>query len=428
MALLGPQVWAVGESPDTKDEDSEALAPSKPTPSSRRGQKPGALSVMGNDIQKFGEEVAQRIDRIIKKKTFELGGDPWTMQGIPILFPSTYDGFNLGFRLQLQNIRRQDPHQMEIIGQLMASDAGRYKHQFQVDLPYAFGGKYRITSRLSYDRDISHFYFGVGNETPYDKNLLDAGTNIYSNTIAGPSLTFQFLRNFNKIYRVGPVIGFRWMNITTPPGSLLDTQRPSGINGGTSHYWGLAFIRDTLDFEPYPSRGTYHELFLQYYGKATGSDYEFTRATYTYRLYLPVHRRLTFAHRTLLEGLNGNIPFYELFTVGGTAWALAFGGDRFFRGYEANRFIDNIRLALGFELRWDPFFMNVMKQDLTVGFVPFFDIGRVWHQVWPLDLRTWHASAGWGLRLIWNSRLVFRADAALQPEGVRLAINLNNSF
>jgi hypothetical protein len=420
-------VFCLPDIPDIKGDDSNEPPSAGQVPKSDKKNKNG-LSRMGSDIQKFGEEVAQRIDRIVKKKTFEWWGDPWTMQGIPILFPSTYDGFNLGFRLQLQNIRRQDPHQMEIIGQLMASDAGRYKHQAQVDLPYAFGGKYRITTRASYDRDISHFYFGIGNESPFDRAQLTAGSSLYQSTLAGPTINIQLLRYFSKIYRAGPVVGFRWMDVSTPAGSLLDTQRPVGIAGGTSHFWGLAVIRDTLDFEPYPSRGTYHELFLQYYGKPTGSDYEFVRGTYTYRLFVPVHRRLTFAHRTLIEGLSGQVPFYEMFTVGGTAWALAFGGDRFFRGYEANRFVDKLRLVLGFELRWDPFFINVMKQDLTIGFVPFFDIGRVWSRLWPLDLRTWHASAGWGLRLIWNSRLVFRVDTAFNPEGVKLAINLNNAF
>lgn len=418
-------VLAIGEAPDTK---SEKPTPHLHTIEPPKNTKPGGFGQMGEDIKKFGEEVAQRIDRIVKKKTFEWWGDPWTMQGIPILFPSSYDGFNLGFRLQLQNIRRQDPHQMEIIGQLMASDAGRYKHQFQLDLPHAFSGAFRITTRLAYDRDISHWYFGTGNRNTYNPDLLDNGSPLYRNTIAGPSITLQLYKYFGKIYRLGPVLGFKWVNVTVPSGSLLEQQNPAGTAGGTSHYWGLAFIRDTLDFEPYPSRGTYNELFLQYYGRVTGSDYEFKRGTYTFRIFIPVHRRLTFAHRTLFEVLDGNVPFYEMFAVGGTNWALAFGGDRFYRGYQANQFLDKIRLALGFELRWDPLFLTLLKQDLTVGFVPFFDVGRVWNHLWPLDLKDFHASAGWGFRLIWNSRLVFRTDVAMTPGGVRLAINLNNSF
>src|SRR3954464_12569031 len=111
MATWGTSAHAVADLPDTKaiDKALEKPVAEKDTPPSSEG--------MGKDIRKFGEEVAQRIDRIVKKKTFELWGDPWTMQGIPITFPSAFSGFNIGLRLQLQNIRRQDPHEAEIIAQ-----------------------------------------------------------------------------------------------------------------------------------------------------------------------------------------------------------------------------------------------------------------------------------------------------------------------
>src|SRR5687767_4853599 len=92
---------------------------------------------VGEDIKDFGESVAKRVDRVIKKKAFDLWGDPWTFQGIPLIFPSSDNGFNLGLKVALQNIRRQDPHKFEIEAQILASDKGRYKHRFRADYPHA---------------------------------------------------------------------------------------------------------------------------------------------------------------------------------------------------------------------------------------------------------------------------------------------------
>lgn len=425
--ILGVQFSAHAfDIPETKsDTEAKPLKPKK----LREPQRPlEGIDRVGHDIQKFGEDIAQRIDRIIKKKTFEWGGDPWTMQGIPIILPSPLDGFNLGLRLQLQNIRRQDPHLMEFLGQSMVSDLGRYKHMAEVDFPHAFQGTVRVKVRLAYDRDISHWYFGIGNAGTINAADFRTGSPLYLNTIEGPSVSMQFLRYFSRYFRAGPVLGLRWTQVSAPAGSLLLSQNPLGISGGNTHYVGLAFIYDTLDFEPYPSRGNYHELFLYGYGNTTASDYNFFRATYTFRKFIPLHRRLTLAHRTLFEALGGDVPYYELFAMGGSAWTLAFGSNNVFRGYETNQFVDRYRLVAGFELRWDPIFVDAMRQDLTIGFVPFLDIGRVWPQIWPLDLEGWHLSAGWGARLIWNSRLVIRFDTAITPNGFKIALNLNNTF
>ena len=101
---------------------------------------------MGKELTLFGEEVAHRIDKVVSRKGFQLWGEPWTIQGIPLIFPSPNTGFNLGLHAKLVNITRQDPHKIEFIGQVLASDRGRYKHFFQADYPYAFGGGWRLVA------------------------------------------------------------------------------------------------------------------------------------------------------------------------------------------------------------------------------------------------------------------------------------------
>jgi hypothetical protein len=426
LLFLPSPVYGIGAPPDIK-EIKEIKGDPQPR-SHLLADEPDDKTV-GNEFRKFGEGVAVRIDRIVKKKSFELGGDPWTMQGIPFAFPSPDSGFNLGLRLQMQNIRRQDPHEMEVIGQVLSSDRGRQKHMLQLDVPYAFGGVARFTGRLTYDRDIALRYYGIGNNNKVDPALVRSESPLYKNVREGPSVHLQFFRYWAKNIRGGPIVNLKWTNVTYPTGSLMERDQPLGVAGGRTHSLGLALIYDTLDFEPYPSRGTYHEVFFDLANKGlTGSDYDFTRTTYTFRKFISLHRRLIFVHRTLLEYLSGDVPFFELGAVGGSYPSGALGGDRFLRGYEGNQFMDKLRLVLGFELRWDPLFLNFLKQELTVGFVPFLDVGRVWPTLVPDQFDSWHASAGWGVRLIWNSRLVVRMDTVFTADGFRITGNLGNSF
>lgn len=428
LCLTRTAVAEVNNSPEPKTLDEMVGPP--PSATMKKKDKDGkeGMEAVGEDIKFFGEQVAKRVDRVIKKKTFDLWGDPWTFQGIPLIFPSFSSGFNLGIKVQLQNIKRQDPHKAEVEAQILASDRGRYKHSFRIDIPHALDGKFRFTGRIAYDRDITFRYYGIGNDTRPDKDLVDQDSVLFQNVRAGPSLTFTALRYVGYNVRLGPILGLKWTQITAPSGSLLLAESPSGITGGRTHYLGWAIVHDTLDFEPYPSSGATHELYFYLYNKLTGSNYDFTRWTYTYRRYFLLHRRLILAHRSLFEVLAGEVPYYELGGVGGSNSSIGLGGDRFMRGYDSNRFIDKIRFVTGFELRWDPLLFLFAKQDFTIGFVPFFELGRVWPKVFPLNADRWHPSAGWGMRIIWNSRFVIRGDFAVTPEGTAFILNLNNSF
>lgn len=419
-----PVLLAIGELPDTKSMGNPQKPPSE---ESRKGRKKERPPSFGFEIKKFGEVVAERVDRLVKKNTFEMWGDPWTIQGLPLIFPSASTGFNLGLRILLNNMKREDPHEMEIEGQALASDRGRYKHFLKLDLPHAFGGDYRFTGRISYNRDINFRYFGIGNETVIDRGLMEADSPLYQNIRSGPSASLQFLRYLGKQVRVGPVLGFTWTDVSYPATSLLASELPIGISGGRTHFLGLAAIYDTLDFESYPTRGVYHELYFQMYNALTGSNYDFLRSTYTYRRYVPLHPELVFAQRLLLEAFWGNVPFYELGATGGSNSTIGFGGDRYYRGYPSNQYIDQIKFALGFELRWDPIAFEFANQDITLGIVPFVDFGRVWNKA-KLELNPIHVSAGWGGRLAWNKRLVIRTDFAVTPDATSAYLELGHSF
>ena len=132
------------------------------------------------DIKQFGEAVAHRIDRIVQRKAFDLWGDPWTLQGIPLIIPGGNNGFSLGLKVAVQDIARQDPHKVQLEAQVLASDLGRYKHAFAIDYPHALGGQYWLSGRIAYDRDINVNYFGVGNDTTVNQTLLNQNSGSYT--------------------------------------------------------------------------------------------------------------------------------------------------------------------------------------------------------------------------------------------------------
>jgi len=389
-------------------------------PSSKKKKK--------SDIKFFGEKVAFGVDRFIRKRSFTLFGDPWTLQGIPLVFYAPVRGLHLGIHFLINDIARQDPHEVSINGQVLATSGGRYRHFLNLDFPYAIRNRFRIRVRLAYNRDVTNYYFGIGNDTIVDNNLVDQHSILYQNVRTYPSVTLEVLRRFGRHFMVGPIFGFKWMDIGIPVGSLLQTQAPLGTAGGKTHYIGIAAVYETLDFEPYPSRGSSHELYFYTYPKFMGSEYEFFRAIYTYRKYWPLKRSLTLALRSFVEGLTGDVPFYELNVSGGSDPTLGFGADRFIRGFHSNQFIDRIRLISGIELRWDAINFVFAREKITLGIVPFFDIGRVWSRVFPLSLGNWHAATGLGVRAVWNHRFIIRMDFAVNKQQTGFLFELGHSF
>ena len=126
-----------------------------------------------------------------------------------------------------------------------------------------------------------------------------------------------------------------------------------------------------------------------------GSDYNFGRFTYTFRKYYPLHRDLILATRVFFEDLTGNIPFYELGATGGSHPTLDFGGSRFLRGYDGNRFV-SIRFVSLWEPSYDgtPCSFSSQNRISSIGLVPFIDFGRVWPSVLPISVGDFHASGG----------------------------------
>src|SRR5262245_5557718 len=130
--LLIAATLPAAEAPKKKPEETTETRDTSTLPNPILFRMPAAKETgeetSNAEFQELGEGVFYGINRLVKKKSFDLFGDPWTIQGLPILFPNKVNGFTVGMRLKMQNIRRQDPHKMEVDGQIMATDNGKFKH------------------------------------------------------------------------------------------------------------------------------------------------------------------------------------------------------------------------------------------------------------------------------------------------------------
>lgn len=254
-------------------------------------------------------------------------------------------------------------------------------------------------------------YFGFGNETPFDSELEKEK---YYRTeeeffIVRPSVRFDLFKNIKAgmgfVYTYSDV----WLN-------HLDLLR------GSHHYrYGLgkfqtfelasSLLYDTRDKAANPHRGFFLKLDGSYAPKWTDNRYDFMKAGFDVRCYLPmrIFTDMTFALRVGGAKVWGDYPFFSAVFLGG-------GGD--LRGYSRKRFSGDAALFGQVELRA---YVGPVKIILPgrLGFHVFSDVGRVYKSGEDSDL--WHSSYGGGIWIAFADRM-FNTSITLAKSTEKLAI------
>ncbi|MBN1114280.1 MAG: hypothetical protein JXA66_02975, partial [Oligoflexia bacterium] len=73
------------------------------------------------DFSTFGSE----IKGVMKKHQFTILGVPYSIQGIPIVYPSKKTGLNLGARLSVYDLKYENPYRYNLMLQYWISDRGK---------------------------------------------------------------------------------------------------------------------------------------------------------------------------------------------------------------------------------------------------------------------------------------------------------------
>ena len=161
-------------------------------------------------------------------------------------------------------------------------------------------------------------------------------------------------------------------------------------------------------------------LFLQ--------EINFQRYTFTDMRYRSLSDRFTVAHRAVFEVLTGEIPLYAYGEIGGSRRVKGLGGSDSLRGFDTQRFTDNVRFFSNGEVRYLMHSMWLFGQFLEWYGVGYVDAGRVWSDLAEVGPGGMHVSAGGGMRLSWDRDFVIRCGAGYSSEQLDVFIDLGNAF
>jgi hypothetical protein len=199
-----------------------------------------------------------------------------------------------------------------------------------------------------------------------------------------------------------------------------------GVYGVPQVYTGLMF--DSRDDETIPSRGGQHEVKARLSpGSLVATPFTYGGVLINLRQYQAIAGDyLVFAGRALAELIFGDAPFYEL----GQWDSGNLLGGVVLRGVPLLRYYGKIKLVANFELRSLFVRFTVLKQRFRFGAVVFFDCGRVWADFRPnptLDGTGFGLKygVGGGLRLLWGSTFMLRADLAWSPDATPIGFYFN---
>ncbi|MGI6443205.1 MAG: BamA/OMP85 family outer membrane protein [Synergistaceae bacterium] len=300
-------------------------------------------------------------------------------------------GFELGNRSEYW-ITYEQPY---MSGKVTAWRVGAYKRAWNNLGYYIKGNTY--PDGFKYDRDKKGAYYGFGRK--------------FSDT---SKYNWYFTLDWHTVENV-PTDGLIFDDVKD---RINDKGRRVIDDLGEGDYYSglLSFRRLNIDeYLPY-SKGDVQILNLQY-GRATVNKKDFNYFKYWLetKYYLPVghlfknffessiftntqDRPPMFAARLMLGSASGDVPYEEMYAI---------GGDTTLRGYKDEEFRGEDMLLANLELR--------IPIEKAFGFVVFYDIGRSWRRDTNISLGSDIGSApGFGVRLntpLGNMRLDYASGS-----------------
>lgn len=265
---------------------------------------------------------------------------------------------------------------------------------------------YHFTGYIGYSKFPDKFY-GIGNDTSQEDE--EDYTPRYTRMQA------SLERRFRGALRLG--VGYRLEHsklVEIEEGGRLEQGDILGSEGGVVSGVALLTSWDNRDNIFSASSGHYHQLTVELYGGAIGSDYGFGRYILDLRGYIITLPDQVLALQGYFGFASGDPPFQHLFL---------FGGQDLMRGYYLGRFRDRNMIALQAEYRILPIFWRV-------GAVVFGGIGDVAAEPSRFTLGDFKYSIGGGLRflLIRAERIALRLDFGFGDGDSGFYITIGEAF
>jgi outer membrane protein assembly factor BamA len=347
---------------------------------------------------------------------------PWRTSYFPYLAGGTNDGPVLAFR-----VRYWQPAEYEArvtANAALNADAGITsrggRHVYlQFRAPQLVQG-WRFDSKAGAVREVRYGYFGLGNDTEYDKDIVsDAQPFIYrvrrTRYRGSAEVTRQLGRAPFQVAFLGDVESARFTALPGP--SVFSTDVPARELKQTDVSGRLALIYDTRDNE----YNTHQGLLLEAGAQAGSGGDGYTRLYTILRGYVTVREGTVVAARLGASGMGGTPTLDARYAIPGWEKEVpVLGGQYSHRSLDSGRLAGRHTLFGNLEVRHDLLAFGDLGAITLIGFA---DAGRVFEgenfRLTTKDLKV-GGGGGIGLRILRST--IFTFNFAGGPDGFNFSV------
>ena len=388
-----------------------------------------------------GEGTVDAVKWMAKRRQFTINGIPYGVTGLPFIFYNPNTGWNSGARIHWADYRRR-PYRYKLTFHSQSSTEGKRKHIFRLRVPRISGTGFGIRLRASTERNLQTRYYGLGNNSQFRSDWINPKSDTFKSEYyyfyelkEDPKLIINFLRHIYGPFTLSLGFGLENTKISSPGSKsfLVDQGTPDGVKDGFTGFISIAMERDSRDDEVLPSSGSFHEWSYENSRNSIVGlffdEIDFRRYTATHAFFSNRYSdNTTFAIRGVFEALTGEVPLYAYGEIGGSQRVKGLGGSHSLRGFDTQRFTDDVRFFSNVEVRQFLYDQNWFGQYLELFGAIYCDFGRVWPDVGDISLEGMHWSRGAALRLSWDRDLLMRVALGWSAEQVGIFFDWGNSF
>ena len=386
------------------------------------------------------EQTVGAVRWMSKRRQFTLAGVPYGVTGLPFLFFSPNTGWNYGMRVHWADYRRR-PYRYKLTLHTQQSTEGKIKNRIRLKVPRISGTGFGLRLEASVERNLRTRYYGLGNNSDFNEEFIDRKNanykdeNYYYYVLEeDPRVLLSLLRHIHGPVTISGGLGLERTEIDQRGRAAfyLDQGTPDGVKDGFTGFLSVTLEWDSRDDEVVPSRGVFHEWSYESSRNSLVGlffkEINFRRYTFTDTRYMSFSERLTFAHRAVFEVLAGEVPLYAHGEIGGSRRVKGLGGSHSLRGFDTQRFTDDVRFFSNAESRYLLHSMWFFRQYLEWYGIGYFDMGRVWPDLKEVGPGGMHWSSGGAMRLSWDKDFVIRFGVGYSVEQIDIFFDLGNAF
>ena len=363
----------------------------------------------------------------------------WEFFALPALNFDSDEGVGYGALAEIYNYGNGvQPYRFTVRPIVFLTTKGRRDFVLFFDAPKLLPNNWRLDGYIGREQQLATPYYGIGNNTTYDKQLENPPNAYYYRYGRTVQRVFANLQHKIGSLPARGLFGAGFANIRTDAtpfdsGTTLMAQQlgsgtfpcaPPGCSVAQPPRGKIAYLRtglvwDTRDKEIAPNHGSYGDLLVQRVDKALGATTSYTRLTGIYRKYSPMTSRIVLAQRALVQQTIGDVPFYDLPSIQ-TSFGQqeGLGGSNSIRGLPKNRFIGKGIALLNTDVRWRFHDFTLRKKPAYLTAMAFVDFGRVYDKATDAGglFAGLHSGYGTGIRLGLGPSFAVALDVARSPD------------